>query len=374
MKPGHLLMSALHREKKQSLANKSLGVAVIGAGGQGARRAQAVRLANGWHLEGIFDSDMIRSREAAEKWKCHCFESVDDAINSANVDVVMIATPPGSHDELIIKALENGRHVLCEKPLTINPTLAEQYLHLARCRQLQLATGFNHRFFKPVLDLKNLVKDQAIGNVLAIRGHIGEQPPAAILDGWLGNPLISGGGVLTDNGSHLIDLARVLMNNAQLKDTIVFERMTGRSGIENHCEFILTDENGLNAHLTTSWKTPDAKYLMLEVRGELGVISISAFPWRLTIERPGQKMLTKKYLIDRMAMKAMSRWAEGLELSLIRELKSLRQSILTPDHPASFHATGHDGLATAHIINRIRNESENMVKTISQSNLSRQIA
>lgn len=374
MKPGHPLMATIPLKSDDHSSRKSLSAVVIGTGGQGIRRAQAVRLARGWHLAGVFDSDTERCRAAARKCNCNSFETVEAALNCNQAEVVIIATPPASHDNLIFKAVEHGRHVLCEKPLTIHPEMARQYLSLAENRNLQIATGFNHRFFSPVIDLVNEINAQSIGKVLEIRGQIGERPPEAILHGWHGNPLISGGGVLTDNGSHLLDLARLFMNGATMTDLISFETIPDRPGIEDHCEMQLADADGLKAYLTASWRKQGEAYFQLEIQGETGLIRISAFPWKLTLEKPGRKPLVKNYIFDRVAMKLMSRWAEGMETSLIRELQSFRHSILNPDQKSISHATGRDGHAIATLIDEAKKISAVAATTLPVKCNNRQIA
>ncbi|MFM7131768.1 MAG: Gfo/Idh/MocA family protein [bacterium] len=367
-------MAKVKLKSDHHLTNKTLGAVVIGTGGQGLRRAQAVRMATGWRLAGIFDSDINHCQPAAGKCNCNSFETIEEALSCNQAQVAIIATPPATHDTLIFKALERGLHVLCEKPLTIHPAMAEPYLNLAESRNLQIATGFNHRFFSPVIDLQNHVKAQTIGKVLEIRGQIGEQPPEAILDGWHGNPLISGGGVLTDNGSHLLDLARLFMKGETGVDLISLEMMPGRPGIEDHCEMQLTDDDELKAHLITTWRSHGDPYLKMEVHGESGVICISAFPWKLTLERPGQKPEIMHYLFDRLAMKVMGRWAEGLETSLIRELQSFRHCILNPDENTKAHATGRNGHEIANLIDEARKQSAQAHQTSTVQYNNRQIA
>src|SRR5690606_14432700 len=110
------------------------------------------------------------------------------------VEAVVIATPHADHAWPAHRALEAGKHVLCEKPLTIDPHDARRLVEIAEDRGLRLATGFNHRFYPPVADALRLVEAGALGDLISVRVEIGHRAGSDFLTSWHIDTTRSGGG------------------------------------------------------------------------------------------------------------------------------------------------------------------------------------
>lgn len=337
-------------------SQRQLNTTVIGIGGQGLRRARAVQLAKGWKLHGIYDSNQELASKHSARLRCQCIRDIAGSLKSQSTDVVIIATPPATHDHFIEMALDQGKHVLCEKPLTINPQSALALSEKARDSGLVLATGFNHRFYAPVIDALQLVNSNAIGSIKSVNGRIGQKPDDHELDGWLGNSLISGGGVLIDNGSHLIDLAQLFLEkpvNHQYHEIQFSEK---HNDIDMKASFQLIDSQGICANLEASWLESDKPYLHLELQGESGSIHLSAFPWRLELKPRSGSNQVRSYFRNRIEMKLLNFMAPGLESSLWKELIALRHSILGSSSPKMNHANATDGFTTAQIVQSLKSQ------------------
>ncbi|MFM1802507.1 MAG: hypothetical protein RJA81_1859 [Planctomycetota bacterium] len=190
---------------------RDLNAVIIGLGGQGLRRAKAIEIAKGWKLAGVFDTDQKRCRQVCERFHWRLIDCLQTAVSHPDIDLVVIAVPPAHHDEIMKLACQFQKHILCEKPLTIWPENFHEQLPCGVQGSQILATGFNHRFYGPVLDAVELIHQNKLGQIQQINGRIGSPTPDSKLDGWHGNASISGGGVLTDNGSHLIDLLQMIL-------------------------------------------------------------------------------------------------------------------------------------------------------------------
>jgi len=319
------------------------------------RRAQAIRLAAGWELAGVHDADAGRTQAAARRLKCHAWPDIATAIESARADVVVIATPPFAHEAQIETALAANCHVLCEKPLTIRPVAATRLADEAESRGLVLATGFNHRFFSPVIETLALARSNAFGAIRKIDAFIGHPPSNDVLEGWLGDRARSGGGVLIDNGSHLIDLLRLFLGelgSVTLEDLSWHDRI---EGIDTRVSYRCRSAAGATVHAVCSWEDPDRSYLSMEIAFERGIARFSAFPWTSRIVEFGKRGRSSSFWRDRITAKFMGLRAPGLEPSLMRELEAIRLAIV--GHPAdpshmSF-ATARDGARTAEIVQAI---------------------
>lgn len=338
----------------------TLRAVVLGVGGQGLRRAQAIRLARGWSLAGVYDADPARAAAAARKLGCESWPDEATAIVGSAADVVVVATPPAAHDRQIESALHAHRHVLCEKPMTIHADTASFLAHDAERRGLVLATGFNHRFYSPVIQVIECVRSNRLGQICHVEAAIGHPPDDATLNGWLGDRGRSGGGVLIDNGSHLVDLIRSTageLGPVKLEDARWHER---KPGIDTYLKFCGESGTGATLRAECSWEHPERPYLAMEFVFEKGVARISAFPWKSEFVEYGKPRTANGHLRDRIAAKWLGFRAPGLESSLVRELEAIRQAIrgeARADASTDF-GTAHDGARVAEIVESLRNQAD----------------
>ena len=98
-----------------------VGFLVIGATDGGASRAAAVAATPGARLVAVCDADSDAARRVARRYGAEAFANASPAIHRSDVDAVIVATPNCAHYREVRSALEAGKHVLCEIPLTIQP-------------------------------------------------------------------------------------------------------------------------------------------------------------------------------------------------------------------------------------------------------------
>src|SRR5262245_15054198 len=150
-----------------------VGLLVVGAGFLGAQRAAAAMVARGCRLVAVCDRDSRTAQAVASQHGVRVAPDYETALDWDAVDAVVIATPHADHFEQARLALEAGKHVLCEKPLTIRADEARVLAARADALRLRLATGLNHRFYPPVRDALGLASRWAIGRVERVRAEIG---------------------------------------------------------------------------------------------------------------------------------------------------------------------------------------------------------
>lgn len=164
----------------------------------------------------------------------------DDMRALSDVDGVIIATPPGMHAEHIRFALEHDWNVFVEKPLATNKNDAEVLVALAAKRNLNLSINLNRRFFPSSKALKELIDTQSLGHIKRIHVIDGQR-----CSGGAGpnktfhtSPTLSGGGVMIDTGSHMLDLALSLIPPGT--HTNLHYEDDGITKIEAECQFQFT--------------------------------------------------------------------------------------------------------------------------------------
>src|SRR4051794_1264276 len=120
-----------------------LGLLVVGCGFLGSQRAAAAVAARGTRLVAVNDRDGDLARSVAIRHGVLAVPDYEDGLGLPGVSAVVIATPHAHHGAQVRLALEVGKHVLCEKPLTIDPDEARDLAHRADRRRVRLATGLN---------------------------------------------------------------------------------------------------------------------------------------------------------------------------------------------------------------------------------------
>lgn len=157
-------------------------------------------------------TDALAERRDAFSAACpeaHWYDSVDALLAREPLDFVDICTPPNSHAALIEQALQAGRHVLCEKPLVLR--VAEAQCVAAAATRAGRVVHAVHNWLKAPICLKisQLIAQDAIGRITAMRWHTVRAAPASAVSApggrnWRADPVIAGGGILIDHGWHAL--------------------------------------------------------------------------------------------------------------------------------------------------------------------------
>lgn len=189
-----------------SLPAERLGVAIVGCGLIGQKRAKALA---GARL--IACADVKRDRAEALAGAASDVTASDDwraAIDRADVDVVIVATTNDALAEVARFAVGAGKHVLVEKPGGRSVAEIDTVIEAAaRCRRL-VRVGFNHRYHPAMLQARKIIDAGALGELMFLRGRYGHGGRVGYEKEWRADPVLAGGGELIDQGVHLIDLSR----------------------------------------------------------------------------------------------------------------------------------------------------------------------
>jgi UDP-N-acetyl-2-amino-2-deoxyglucuronate dehydrogenase len=186
--------------------------AVIGLG-VGRAHAEAYHTLPDTELVAVCDASEARLRPVAAQYGCRAYTSVDDLLADREVELVSVATPHPSHAELAIRCLRAGKHVLVEKPMTVDLAEADRMLAVAREVGRTLATVCQRRFWPAALKLKRAIDDGKIGRPILGRCHLAWWRTKAYYerDAWRGRWDTEGGGVLVNQGIHAIDMFQWFM-------------------------------------------------------------------------------------------------------------------------------------------------------------------
>jgi predicted dehydrogenase len=186
--------------------NKSPGVAIVGCGLIGRKRAHALGPAR---LVACADKVAERAQSlAAEFPGTRVMEQWQHAVAHPDVNIAIVATTNNSLAEITLAAVRAGRHVLVEKPAARRAAEIEPVMIAARQAKRLVRVGFNHRYHPALRKARELFEAGALGEMMFIRGRYGHGGRIGYDKEWRADPELSGGGETIDQGVHLIDLAR----------------------------------------------------------------------------------------------------------------------------------------------------------------------
>jgi predicted dehydrogenase len=121
------------------------------------------------------------------------------------VQAIMLATPHSLHVEQIKKVAASGKPVWCEKPLALTRAQAEIAVAAVRAAKIPLGSGNNKRCFASMRELKRVVENGTIGEVMHIEGHYSNEHSIRVSGGWRDDPNESPGAGMTGAGLHVLD-------------------------------------------------------------------------------------------------------------------------------------------------------------------------
>ena len=250
-----------------------IGVALIGAGRIGEVRARVIAETGGAKLVTVADLRTEAADRLAAAYMARKENDWRKAISDPDVEIVVVATPTQFHQEIARAALSSGKHVLCEKPLARNPEEAFQIVQIARISGKVLKTGFNYRHLPHVRKARELIDSGAIGKPLFMRCHFGHGGRPGFDQEWHTDPQISGGGVLLEQGIHVMDLIRHLLGEPS-------RVMAHRSAfywslreIEDNCFCLFETKEHQVAQIHVSW-TQWRNSFQMEIFGTNGYLKL----------------------------------------------------------------------------------------------------
>lgn len=222
-------------------------VALIGLGHWGYRFVP--KLLNHALVEGLccYDIDDARSRRIVQDFPSVKVSSdYESVLDNPEIEAVVIATPVTSHYSLAKKALESGKHVLLEKPLTNRVDEAQHLVDLASARELKLMVDHITVYSGAARSIKRLIDSQTLGKVLyfnAVRANLGL--------------IQSDVSVVWDLAIHEFALIQYLLG--EMPNTVSATGAAFYGSLEEIADVILSFEGGIIAHVHVSWLSPVKK-------------------------------------------------------------------------------------------------------------------
>ncbi|WP_026556709.1 aldo/keto reductase [Arthrobacter sp. 35W] len=261
--------------------NQKTSWGIIGPGGIAHSFAAGLQASTTGRLAAVASRSESKARAFADSFGTgiSSYGSYQELFDDPAVDAVYIATVHTSHVELAIAALDAGKHVICEKPLSINHAGAMAVLEAARRSGRYFAEGYMYRFHPQTLRLAELIAAGAIGEVAHVESMFSFAANPAPGHRLL-NPELAGGGIL-DVGGYVVSMARLIAGAAQGKPfaepvSLTAKGTLGSTGVDEWATASLEFSGGLTAHISTGVRLSGANQTV--VYGSHGTITVSE-PW-----------------------------------------------------------------------------------------------
>ena len=193
--------------------SSKLGFAIIGVGTIADFHARALQQVNGAKLITVYSRSPDKTSAFASKYHISAAPSLKSLLGQKDIDIVCITTPSGTHAEIAIPALDDGKHVLCEKPLDIKLDRIDAMVAAAKKNKRHLAAIFQSRFGEGAKTLKKAIEAGRFGKLTMCDAYIKWWRTQSYYDSgvWRGTWELDGGGALMNQGIHAIDLLQWLV-------------------------------------------------------------------------------------------------------------------------------------------------------------------
>lgn len=251
---------------------RSLRWGVIGSGGIARRRTipEGILPASNAELVSVLGKIPESNKEVARQFGAEAADSLE-AFLETDIDAVYIASPVDVHFEQVIACAHAGKHVLCEKPLGMNPAQAQEMAGICDAAGVQLGCALMMRFLAQHQAALKLVRDGKLGTPTYGRAQLScWYPPMA--GAWRQIPALGGGGSLIDMGGHCIDLLEMFFG--LVKTVSCFTNSTTHDyASEDSALAMLVFENGALGSVDAFFCIPDnSSKNVLELYGSKGSI------------------------------------------------------------------------------------------------------
>ena len=211
---------------------KSYGFAIVGTGMISQFHARAIGETSNARLIAVCSRERARAQAFAQTFGCKAFDQLDDMLANVDVDVLVIATPSGTHMEAALAAARAGKHVLCEKPLEITTERIDAMIAAHHQAGTQLGCTFQIRYTPALQPIREALREERFGKLTYAGVYVPWWRSSEYYreSSWHGTQSLDGGGAMMNQAIHMIDLLCDLM--PPVRAVTGFTSSVGHPGIE----------------------------------------------------------------------------------------------------------------------------------------------
>jgi len=251
--------SSLYARNDAPFEGQVLRVAIMGLGSYGTRVAEAMKDCKKAKLVGVISGTPSKIADWQKKYKipaknCYNYENFDAVKNNPDIDAVYVITPNALHKDQSIRVAKAGKHVICEKPMSINSQDGEEMVNACRKANVKLLVGYRMHFEAKTLEIISMRNAGEFGKVLFFQGLSGFMigDPTQ----WRLNRQLSGGGAMMDIGIYSVNGSRYMIGEEPVWVTAQETKTNPekfRAGVDETIQFQLGFPSGAVASCLSTY-------------------------------------------------------------------------------------------------------------------------
>lgn len=251
---------------------EALNWGILGTGWIAHEMGEALEAVNGG-IYGVCSSRVEHARKYAEEFDVqHVYKNAEEMFADPGVDIVYIATPHNLHYQFLKMAVEAGKHVFCEKSVTVNSRQLEECVAIAEEKGLVICDGTTLLHMPLYKKLSRMIADGAIGKVKMVQVNFGSCKEYDVNNRFFSKELA--GGALLDIGVYAASFARFFMSSKP--DVVLTTANYFETGVDETSGILLKNPDGQMAVMALTMRAKQPKRGV--VAGEFGFIEIDNYP------------------------------------------------------------------------------------------------
>lgn len=227
----------------------------------------------GKEIYGVSNRTLEKAQEYAKTYGVkHVFDTYEDMLADENIDVIYIATPHSMHYENMKKAVCAGKHVLCEKAITVNAGQLEEVLELAEKHHVVVREAMTISHMPLYQKLKERIKEGAIGKMKMVQVNFGSNKGYDSTNRFFA--LEAAGGALLDIGVYATSFARTFLS--EMPNTILTTVEYLETGADEQAGIVMKNTKGEMVVMCLTLRAKQPKRGV--VAGDQGYIEVYEYP------------------------------------------------------------------------------------------------
>ncbi len=253
---------------------------IIGLGRMGNTFADAIKELKDCKLKAISSLNKSKLSTFSKKYNVdqnYIFNSYDRLINCKDIDAIYISTLNNTHKDLIIKSIENQKHVLCEKPITITEEEINDVYEKVKSSKVIFLEAIAYRFHPITKVIYDILSKENSGKIKKIITNYGFdtkkiKPNSRLYDKNLG------GGAILDIGCYPLSILNLIKKIENIKSKVIFKNVNGNiceTGVDDHAAAEIIFENGITLEIEVGIRKKLENFLLIKTdKGEIKIPDI----------------------------------------------------------------------------------------------------
>jgi predicted dehydrogenase len=256
------------------MKKQSRNFGIIGAGLIAEFHAKAIQMIPDAKIIGFCDNGSGKSKLLANKYDCMAFDGFYKLIDHPDVNILTIASPSGAHMQPVLYASERGKHVICEKPMEIEPERIDKMIEAHQKSGTLLGGIFNYRYDPAVRVIKDALNHGRLGKLTYAAVHVPWwRSDEYYKNNWHGTWNLDGGGALMNQSIHMIDLLQYFMGD--VSDVKAFAKSSGHDiEVEDVAAAAILFKNGALGSIYGTTASYPGRNRRIEITGTEGTIEM----------------------------------------------------------------------------------------------------